>query len=526
MSIEKVADDYSVFIGEDVTYTITVTNTGEGDLENVLVIDAQLGYSNTVTIPEGGTFVDTITTSYGSTGAKVNTARAEYQQGELVVEDSVTVNVNRRPVVVEDYTVITAVAPSGSGTTTGDGTYEEGDEVTVTASPNSGYVFINWTNESDDVVSTNSEYTFTMPDEDVELTANFEIEFIEEPSLTINKTVDDDTVYVDEEVTYTIEVTNNGNIDLENVVVIDEFLDFEETIALLQVGETEIFELTTSYETTGDKVNTATAEYEDITVEDSVTVDVNRRSTPERNTYRMTIEKEANGEFFEVGDTITYTIVVENTGNTRLADITVVDEMLGLDEEINYLYPDQTAEFVETYEVQEDDIGTLTNTATAQDDRAGTEEDSVSVEVEDIPESVPGIYEITIEKTAVTEGDIFSGDMVEFTIIVTNKGDETIENILVEDDMVDFEATIDELAPGESEEFTVMVEAPNIPGPFTNTATASSSETGILEAEDTVFVEEPVPLDVPDTGVAPTDLFFGLGALVSGLGVFFTKKRK
>jgi LPXTG-motif cell wall-anchored protein len=116
--------------------------------------------------------------------------------------------------------------------------------------------------------------------------------------------------------------------------------------------------------------------------------------------------------------------------------------------------------------------------------------------------------------------------MVEFKIVVKNTGDEIVTNIMVEDDMVDFEAVIDELEPGESEEFTVMVEAPNIPGPFTNTATATSSETGTVEADDTVFVEQPVPLDVPDTGVAPTELFFGLGALASGLGLVITKKRR
>ncbi|MBG0763635.1 MAG: DUF11 domain-containing protein [Tissierellales bacterium] len=310
-------------------------------------------------------------------------------------------------------------------------------------------------------------------------------------------------------------------------------LGYSTTISMLDPGEDWEVEIETSYSSTGDKENTAKASTFVETpgqpngflveVEDDATVDVNSR--PSRNTYRMTIEKEADGDFYEVGDTITYTIVVENTGNSRLTDIEVTDDMTGLSETIGSLNPGETEEFETTYVAQESDIGDLTNTATAEDDRAGTEEDDVTVTVEGVPEGVPE-YTMTIEKTAMTEGEIFSGDMVEFEIVVTNTGNETLTNILVEDDMVDFEAVIDELEPGESEDFTVKVEAPNVPGPFTNTATATSEETGTQQADDTVFVEEPIPLDVPDTGVAPTDLFFGLGALVSGLGVFFTKKRK
>jgi LPXTG-motif cell wall-anchored protein len=351
--------------------------------------------------------------------------------------------------------------------------------------------------------------------------------------LEIEKTVDDPSVYVNEDVTYTIKVTNTGNFTLYDVLVEDEQLGYSTTISMLDPGEDWEVEIETSYSSTGDKENTAKASTFVETpgqpngflveVEDDATVDVNSR--PSRNTYRMTIEKEADGDFYEVGDTITYTIVVENTGNSRLTDIEVTDDMTGLSETIGSLNPGETEEFETTYVAQESDIGDLTNTATAEDDRAGTEEDDVTVTVEGVPEGVPE-YTMTIKKTAMTEGEIFSGDMVEFEIVVTNTGNETLTNILVEDDMVDFEAVIDELEPGESEDFTVKVEAPNVPGPFTNTATATSEETGTQQADDTVFVEEPIPLDVPDTGVAPTDLFFGLGALVSGLGVFFTKKRK
>ena len=101
--------------------------------------------------------------------------------------------------------------------------------------------------------------------------------------------------------------------------------------------------------------------------------------------------------------------------------------------------------------------------------------------------------------------------------------------------MVDFEAVIDVLLPGESEELNVSVEAPDTPGTFTNIAKATSVETGTVEAEYDVLVEEQdteqideeqTPLDLPDTGVLPVELLYGLGAAVAGLGAVFTKKKR
>lgn len=51
--------------------------------------------------------------------------------------------------------------------------YDEGTEVTLTATKNFGYNFVNWTNSSGDVVSTESRFKYTVEADDV-LTANFE----------------------------------------------------------------------------------------------------------------------------------------------------------------------------------------------------------------------------------------------------------------------------------------------------------------------------------------------------------------
>ena len=60
-----------------------------------------------------------------------------------------------------NYTITTTSSPTVGGTTSGSGTYASGTNVTVTATPNSGYTFVRWT-ESGNQVSTSSTYTFSV----------------------------------------------------------------------------------------------------------------------------------------------------------------------------------------------------------------------------------------------------------------------------------------------------------------------------------------------------------------------------
>ena len=69
------------------------------------------------------------------------------------------------------FTVTTSAAPVAGGTTTGDGSYSGGANVTLTATPNAGYVFTNWT-EGGLVVSSNATFSFAVAS-DRDLVANF-----------------------------------------------------------------------------------------------------------------------------------------------------------------------------------------------------------------------------------------------------------------------------------------------------------------------------------------------------------------
>jgi len=82
------------------------------------------------------------------------------------------------PVVPDTYALTMAASPSAGGTATditGESPYEEGTEVSISATANTGYVFTNWTAPSGTFVyADSSATTFTMPGNDVTVTANFE----------------------------------------------------------------------------------------------------------------------------------------------------------------------------------------------------------------------------------------------------------------------------------------------------------------------------------------------------------------
>jgi gliding motility-associated-like protein/uncharacterized repeat protein (TIGR01451 family) len=100
----------------------------------------------------------------------------------------------------------------------------------------------------------------------------------------------------------------------------------------------------------------------------------------------LSVSKTANTETFSaIGQVITYTITVTNTGNTTLNNINVVDPLTGMNETIASLSPGQTVSFETTYVVKGEDLvaGSISNTvlvsATGSDGEDVNVTDSVTV---------------------------------------------------------------------------------------------------------------------------------------------------
>lgn len=98
------------------------------------------------------------------------------QDGQVVSSDptytfTVTANSTVKPVFsINSYTI--SLSSDGNGSVEGAGDYNYSSTATVTASPNTGYYFVNWTDENGTEVSTSASYSFEV-DGARNLTANF-----------------------------------------------------------------------------------------------------------------------------------------------------------------------------------------------------------------------------------------------------------------------------------------------------------------------------------------------------------------
>jgi uncharacterized repeat protein (TIGR01451 family) len=89
-------------------------------------------------------------------------------------------------------------------------------------------------------------------------------------------------------------------------------------------------------------------------------------------TATLTLDKSASSATYStVGDVITYTFTVENTGNVTLTDISITDPLSGLSAispaTVASLAPGATTSFTATYTITQADLdnGSVSNSATA-----------------------------------------------------------------------------------------------------------------------------------------------------------------
>lgn len=155
--------------------TISFTVQDESSISNTVARIVKIVLKKTILLSTnnstGGTTIGEGSFYDGSSVTVTATPNAGYKfvswtEGGIIVSTdliySFLINSNRTLTANFEaiaYNVSTSAIPEEGGTTTGEGTFYYGNSVTVTASPNSGYEFANWT-ESSNVVSDLLNYTF------------------------------------------------------------------------------------------------------------------------------------------------------------------------------------------------------------------------------------------------------------------------------------------------------------------------------------------------------------------------------
>ena len=208
------------------------------------------------------------------------------------------------------------------------------------------------------------------------------------PAIELLKTATFDAPPVaDDEITYTIAVTNCGNVSLLNVTVTDPLLGDAEidcggdsnVIARMPPGGPRL--CTATYTVTQDDIdaggvsNTASVSGTPFLGGDPVT-DSSTADVPIPPAPALTLGKTSDAvDPVAAGDVITYSFEVTNTGNVTLSDVTVSDPLVG-DAAIDCgdgsnvvvtMAPRDGVTCVATYTVTQADVdnGNITNVATA-----------------------------------------------------------------------------------------------------------------------------------------------------------------
>lgn len=441
LTIEKSADKTEAGVGDVVTYTLKVTNTGNTKLENVVVKDT----NNFMGEPVENTKLHF--------GYRVN------DDGTWTIT---SLGVGKSVTITYKYTVVADDLANGKL-----------DNIATATIP--------------------AREDPTIPEKPVD--SNEVIVPLYYKHLTIVKSADRDHAYPGEVVKYQVTVTNDGTVDMTNVTVSDDTNALGMFIVSTGDGytynpETKLFTIpalnvgdsvTLNYlyiVQNGDPetiINVATAHApKNPDTEIPGDKDIEEPSKPvEVDVLRdeLTIVKNADKSFVDMNGndtTVTYTLTVKNSGNTKLTNVIVTDTSNGngtveytgdlmYDGNGKWMIPELNAgESVEiTYiytAVAEDmnlDNGNIVNTAVAEgknsDNKTVTSDpDTETVHVGEVPDR-----DIRVVKTSL-ESSVMIGDTIHYTITVTNNGAMTAQNVVVRD----FNDGVGEINAASSDKYT------------------------------------------------------------------------
>ncbi len=163
------AGDFRIYKGN----TITVESLTGATINNIAITFTDASYSN-VSVTVNGNAVNGTNGTYDIGASKFVLGNANTTTTQVRIKSIVINYETGGSTQLNTYTITATANPAEGGSVTGAGTYEEGAQVTLIATANSGYNFVNWTDATGEV-STEATYNFTAT-ANAALTANFTAE--------------------------------------------------------------------------------------------------------------------------------------------------------------------------------------------------------------------------------------------------------------------------------------------------------------------------------------------------------------
>ena len=354
-------------------------------------------------------------------------------------------------------------------------------------------------------------------------------------------------------ITYTIEISNPGNRSLTNITVSDPLLPSPTNPPVFVGGDTdgdneldpnEVWEYTGDYALTA--IDISSDGGGDGAIDNTVTVDSDETS-PVTASFAVLIDPNAsfvvsktsvlndNGAFgLSAGDTVDYTITVNNNGLTNLTNVVLTDT---LEQNVTNQYltpvfvsgdtngnsqidPGETFNYQVSYPLTQtniDDGNDLINTVSVVTDQIGPIEDDDTLSLSGFVDS----YNMTkLASLNDLDGDNLGdeNETITYTFRFTNTGNRSLSNLTASDPLsglsaiscagdIDNDGDVDTLAPGLSADCTATYTIQNsdlsnglVRNAATSTATRLSDNT--IVSEDNSFND--------NSTVTPTDSNFAL----------------
>ena len=394
LSIVKTVDNATPNVGENVVFTLTVTNNGPTDATGVSVTDH---------LPSGYTYV-----SDNGSGAY---AGGIWTIGNLANGATVSLDITATVNATGDY--------ANTATVSGDQNDPDNSDDSDTNTPTPNAV----------------------------------------SDLSIVKTVDNSTPNVGDNVIFTLTVTNNGPSAATGVSVTDNlpsgytyvsdngsgaYAGGIWTIGNLANGATVSLDITATVNATGDYANTATVSGDQNDPDNSDDSDTN---TPTPNAVSdLSIIKTVDNITPNVGDNVTFTIMVTNDGPNDATGVLVTDNLPS-----GYTYVSDNGNGAYNVETGIWTIGNLTNGETVSlqievtvnqsgnyvntASITGNETDPDESSNEDSESSTPHTSaDIVLTKT-VDNSTPQELDNVTYTITVVNNGPANVTNLVITDEL-------------------------------------------------------------------------------------------